>query len=115
MGTDYSAPFAESIELKPGASKITGYDAKKFLLSMKCPFIWVSSSIKTSGSGEDDPCGSEVKQFCQKPRRDANGNMVALGDIIGYTFKHYKGIEGVWDYVADTAVEAFASKWTMLH
>ena len=65
--------------------------------------------IKASISGEDDPHCSEVKQFCQKLRRDDKGNMVALGDIAGYTFKHSKGIEGVWDSVANTVNEAFAS------
>lgn len=55
-----------------------------------------------SGSGEDVPHGSEVKQFCDHARKDANGSIMALGDFMGYSFKQCKGIDIVWNSIAAT-------------
>lgn len=101
MGTDYGEPFQESFQLNQTAKTITGAIVKEYILSWKRPFIWIEDSISASGSGEADPRGTEVKQFCQKPRKDANGNVMAMGDALGYAFKRCKE-EGVWDSVTAT-------------
>ena len=101
MGTEYGSPFEVAVQLKQPTKSITGADVKQYILSLKRPFIWIDSSIRQSGSGDSDPRGSEVKQFCSEPRKDANGNMMALGDIMGYAFKRCKQ-ESAWDSITAT-------------
>jgi hypothetical protein len=82
MGTDYGEPFHEVIVLKPhGGPKTTGYDVKQHVYDMKRPFNWIMESILASGNGRNDPPCSEVKDFCQKLRFDANRKQ--KGDCIG--------------------------------
>ena len=101
MGTDYGEPFEVVHELKQQSHSITGAYVKEYLLSLKHPFLWLEQSITASGSGDSDPRGSEVKQFCQHHRRDEKGNVMALGDVVGYAFKRCKQ-EGVWDSITST-------------
>jgi hypothetical protein len=109
MGTDYGEPFHEVIALKPhGGPKTTGYDVKQHVYDMKRPFNWIMESILASGSGRNDPRGSEVKQFCQKPRLDGNKKVIALGNVVGYFFMRCKGLEGVFESIANIINDDFA-------
>jgi hypothetical protein len=107
-GTVYGEPFHEVIALKPhGGPKTTGYDVKQHVYDMKRPFTWIMESILASGSGRSR--NDRVKDFCQKPRLDANRKVIALGNVVGYFFVRCKGLGGVWEsMIANTINDDFA-------